>query len=206
MKLNFVVFYGSVRSNRQGIKAARFIVKKIRELNHAVELIDAGEIALPLIDKMYKEYEPGTAPETLRRMADLIIQADGFVIVTGEYNHNIPPGLANLLDHFLEEYFYKPSGIVCYSAGAFGGVRAAVSIRPMLAELGMSSIPSVFPIPKVQDAFGEDGIALDPRYDKNIAKFLKELEWYTRALKTAREQDCQNAERSLCEAAQLQLF
>ena len=76
----------------------------------------------------------------------------------------------------------------------------------MLAELGMSSIPSVFPIPKVQDAFDEDGNALDPRYDKNIAKFLKELEWYTRALKAAREQDSKNAERSLCEAAQLQLF
>jgi NAD(P)H-dependent FMN reductase len=203
MKLNFVVFYGSVRSDRQGIKAARFVLKKLTERDHAVELIDAKEINLPLIDKMYKEYEPGTAPEALRRMAELIIQADGFVIVTGEYNHNIPPGLANLLDHFLEEYFYKPSGIVCYSAGRFGGVRAAVAIRPMLAELGMSSIPSVFPIPKVQDAFDEDGNALDPRYDEGIAKFLKELEWYTRALKAAREQDSKNAERSLCETARL---
>jgi NAD(P)H-dependent FMN reductase len=203
MKLNFVVFYGSVRSNRQGIKAARFVMNKLKERSHDVRLIDAKEINLSLLDKMYKEYESGKAPEALRQMADLIIPADGYVIVCGEYNHNIPPGLANLLDHFLEEYFYKPSGIVCYSAGAFGGVRAAIAIRPMLAELGMSSIPSVFPIPKVQDAFDEDGNALDPKYDQNITRFLSELEWYTRALKTAREQDGKNVRRSLCEATLL---
>lgn len=75
------------------------------------------------------------------------------MIVSGEGNHTVSPALANLLDHFLEEYFYKPSAIVCYSAGSFGGVRAAVALRAMLAELGMSSIPSVFPVPKVQDAF-----------------------------------------------------
>jgi len=200
MKLRYVVFYGSVRSDRQGIKAARFIVNKLKERDHDAELIDAKEIKLPLLDKMYKEYEPGRAPNALCQMADLIIPADGYVIVSGEYNHNIPPGLANLMDHFLEEYFYKPSGIVCYSAGAFGGVRAAIALRPMLAELGMSSIPSVFPIPKVQEAFDENGKPLDPKYERRIGGFLDELEWYTRALKVARERDGENARRSLCEA------
>ena len=78
----------------------------------------------------------------------------------GEYNHTIPPALANLLDHFLEEYFYKPSAIVCYSVGAFGGVRAAIALRAMLGEtsgMSSSSIPSIFLIAKVQDAFREDG-------------------------------------------------
>ena len=57
-----------------------------------------------------------------------------FAIVSGEYNHGIPPGLKNLLDHFLEEYFFRPSAIVCYSAGQFGGVRAAMQLR---AECGL---------------------------------------------------------------------
>ena len=51
----------------------------------------------------------------------LFRRADAFVIVTAEYNHSIPPALSNTLDHFLEEYFWRPSAIVCYSAGAFGG-------------------------------------------------------------------------------------
>ncbi len=155
--LKLVVFYGSVRSDRQGIKAARFFMRKCQERGHDVALIDPLEYQLPLLDKMYKEYEPEHAPEVLQRMAKLIIPADAYIVVSGEYNHTVPPALANLMDHFLEEYFWKPSAIVCYSAGAFGGVRASVALRSMLAEMGMSSIPSVFPIPMVQNAFNVRG-------------------------------------------------
>ena len=83
----------------------------------------------------------------LERLAGLIKAADAFIIVSGEYNHSIPPALSNLLDHFLEEYFWRPSAIVCYSAGAFGGVRAAMQLRAMLCELGTPSIPQCFQCP-----------------------------------------------------------
>ncbi|MGH8590257.1 MAG: NADPH-dependent FMN reductase [Gammaproteobacteria bacterium] len=202
MKLNLLVLYGSVRSTRQGIKAARFVANKCRERGHEVFLVDPIEVPLPLLDKMYKEYPPGGAPEALERLAERVKAADAYVIVLGEYNHTVPPALANLLDHFLEEYFYKPSAIVCYSAGAFGGVRAAIALRAMLGELGMSSIPSIFPLPNVQDAFAEDGTPVDPGHDRRIGKFLDELEWYGRALKAARERD-RAGERSECEAAKL---
>ena len=96
---------------------------------------------------MYKEYAAGEAPEALERLAGRIKAADAFIIVSGEYNHSIPPALSNLLDHFLEEYFWRPSAIVCYSAGAFGGVRAAMQLRAMLCELGTPSIPSLLPVP-----------------------------------------------------------
>ena len=85
------------------------------------------------------------------------------------------------------EYFFKPSAIVSYSAGSFGGVRAAIHLRAFLAELGMSSIPSTFPISKVQDSFNEKGVAIDKAYDKRVKRFLDELEWYTLALKKARK-------------------
>jgi NAD(P)H-dependent FMN reductase len=196
MQLKIVVFYGSVRSNRKGIRAARFIVDGCRDCGHEVSLIDPVEYPLPLLDKMYKEYEPEQAPEVLQRMARLIIPADAYIVVSGEYNHTIPPALANLLDHFLEEYFWKPSAIVCYSAGPFGGVRAAMTLRCMLAELGMSSIPSLLPIPKVQTALDHDGTPLDETLPERARKFLSELEWYARALKAAREQP---SERSYCD-------
>ena len=194
MALKVVVFYGSVRSERQGIKAARFMVKKCQERGHEVALLDPVECQLPLLDKMYKEYEPDKAPEVLQRMAKLIIPADAYLVVSGEYNHTVPPALANLMDHFLEEYFWKPSAIVCYSAGAFGGVRASIALRSMLAEMGMSSIPSVFPIPTVQKAFGEDGTPKDEKYHDRVKKFLDELEWYAYALRNARIQPCARSE------------
>ena len=123
MSLKIVVFYGSVRSARQGIAAARYIVESCRSRGHQADLIDALEYPLPLLDKMYKEYEPADAPELLCRMADLIVPADAYIVVSGEYNHNIPPGLANLLDHFLEEYFWKPSAFKLNSSWLSTGPR-----------------------------------------------------------------------------------
>jgi len=190
VQLKLVVFYGSVRSARQGIKAARFIQQRCLSRQHAVTLIDPLEYALPLLDKMYKEYTAGEAPALLQRMADAIIAADAYIVVSGEYNHSVPPALSNLLDHFLEEYFWKPSAIVSYSAGSFGGVRATLTLRSMLAEMGMSSIPSTLPIPRVQAAFDEAGTPHDDAWYKRADKFLDELEWYARALKAAREHGC----------------
>jgi len=155
MSLRFVILYGSVRETRQGIKAARFIVDQLARRGHSTNLIDPLEQRLPLLDRMYKEYTKGDAPAALQALAEIYRAADGFVVVSGEYNHGIPPALKNLLDHFLEEYFFRPSAIVCYSAGAFGGVRAAMQLRMTLGELGMPSIPSIFPIPHVQDAFDD---------------------------------------------------
>lgn len=187
MSLQIAVLYGSVREAREGIKAARFVVKQLRGRGHQVTLVDAKECRLPLLDRMYKEFPKGEAPEPLERLASLYRASDAFVIVSGEYNHGIPPALKNLLDHFLEEYFFRPSAIVCYSAGAFGGVRAAMQLRMTLAELGMASIPSLFPIPKVQDAFDTEGNAKDAAWERRITRFLEELEWYAKALKAARE-------------------
>jgi NAD(P)H-dependent FMN reductase len=200
MSLRLVVVYGSVRSERQGIRAARFIVAECRARGHQTALVDPLEYRLPLLDKMYKEYPPGAAPETLQRLAALIAPADAIVVVSGEYNHSIPPVLSNLLDHFLEEYFWKPSAIVCYSAGAFGGVRAAMQLRMMLAELGTVSIPSIFPVPHVQDAFAEDGTPRDQKTRARVQKFLDELEWYACALRDARDRP---RGRSECAAEQL---
>jgi NAD(P)H-dependent FMN reductase len=186
MALDLVIFYGSVRHDRQGIRAARFIESACRGRGHRVSLIDPAIDRLPLLDRMYKEYKPGQAPEVLQKLAGLIKAADAFIIVSGEYNHSIPPALSNVLDHFLEEYYWRPSAIVCYSAGAFGGVRAAMQLRAMLCELGTPSIPSLFPVPKVQDAFDEEGRPLDDALNRRAARFLDELEWYANALKAAR--------------------
>jgi len=185
-KLNVVVIYGSVRHHRQGIKAAKFIVNKLKERKHDVTLVDPMEYELPLLDNMYKEYEKGKAPEQLEKLAKLYKKADTFVVVSAEYNHSIPPALSNLIDHFMEEYFWRPAGIVCYSAGSFGGVRAAMQLRAMLPEVGLITIPSIFPISKVQE-FKDDGTPADEAYNKRVQKFLDELEWYAVALKEQRK-------------------
>jgi len=187
-KLNTAVIYGSARRDRQGIKAARFVVRKLEERGHNVTLIDSQEYDLPLLDWMYKEYEPGQAPAAMQKIADILNAADGFIVVSAEYNHSIPAALKNLLDHYQGEYLYKPSGIVTYSAGPFGGVRALVNLRGILAELGTPSIPSAFPISHIHNAFDTDGNSQDTPYDERVVKFLDEFEWYANALSKARDQ------------------
>jgi NAD(P)H-dependent FMN reductase len=186
MSLNVTILYGSMRRDRQGIKAAYFIDRQFQARGHHTEFVDAREYDLPLLDRMYKEYDQGDAPENLEKLAGIYRRSDGFVVVSGEYNHGIPPALKNLLDHFLEEYFYRPSGIVCYSAGMFGGVRAAMQLRMTLAEMGMASIPTIFPVPRVQDAFSDDGTPTNEASYRHVKGFLDEFEWYARALKDAR--------------------
>jgi NAD(P)H-dependent FMN reductase len=186
MALNIPVVLGSVRRDGIGIRVARFAVTALEARGHAVTLVDPIEFRLPLLDRMYKEYPTGQAPEILERLAAVIGAADAYVIVSAEYNHSIPPALSNLLDHFLEEYFFKPSAIMCYSAGSFGGVRAAMQLRAMLAEMGMSSIPSILPFPQAHKMLDADGRPTTDRPGKSADRFLDELEWYGNALKTAR--------------------
>ena len=192
MALNTAVIYGSARRARHGIKAARFIVNKLEARGHDVCLLDSEEQQLPLLDLMYKEYDAADAPAAMASIAEALRKADGFIIVSAEYNHSIPAALKNLLDHFQTEYLYKPSGIVTYSAGPFGGVRGLANLRTILAELGTPSIPSAFPVSQIFKAFDDDGNALDEAYELRVVKFLDEYEWYANAMKAARcKQACE---------------
>ena len=186
MGLTIPVILGSVRTERQGIRAARFLIAQLSAIGHDAPLVDPAELGLPLLDRMYKEYPEGEAPAALERLAQLYRRADAFVVVSAEYNHSIPPALSNTLDYFLEEYFWRPSGIVTYSAGRFGGVRAAMQLRAMLGELGMPSIPSLLPIGNIGSALSADGTPADPHLAKSAARFVSELQWYAEALKQQR--------------------
>ncbi len=180
------MIFGSVRIERRGIKAARFIVTELARRGCSPVLIDPLEYRLPLLEQQYSDYPAGRAPAMLEQLAQIYRSADGFAIVSGEYNHGIPPALKNLLDYFLEEYFWRPSAIVCYSGGRFGGVRAAMQLRMTLGELGMPSIPSLLPIPHVGESFTDAGEPTDPHFAERNAQFFEEFLWYMEALKERR--------------------
>jgi NAD(P)H-dependent FMN reductase len=182
------LIYGSVRSDRQGIKAAKYLEKKLQERDISVDFIDPMEYKLPFLDKMYKEYEQGKAPENMEKLAQKFKDSDGFLIVTGEYNHSIPPALKNLLDHFQTEYYFKPSAIASYSAGNFGGVRSALHLRVILGELGMPAISSMLPFPVIGSLFDENLVPQNKFTEPSAQRFLDEFEWYLKAFKNQRLQ------------------
>jgi NAD(P)H-dependent FMN reductase len=130
-----LVFYGSYRSDRMGIRLADFVVERLRRRRDDVELIDAKAINLPMLDRMYKEYPKGEAPATLEQLARKIRGADGFVFVTGEYNWGVQRGLKNLTDHFLEEWFWES----IRNRGALGSSGSAEAGRLMDLSTRLSS-------------------------------------------------------------------
>jgi NAD(P)H-dependent FMN reductase len=186
------VLLGSVRNDRMGSRAAKWVVAELEKRGHDAVLVDAAELKLPLLVKMWKEIkkDPPAKYEKLREklapVAKLYGRADGFCVVSAEYNHSIPPGLTNLLDYFLEEYFFRPSAIVCYSSTPYGGVRAAMQLRALLPEVGMPTIPSLQPIPSIGNSLSEDGIALTQELAEKSGKFFDEFDWYMRAMKAER--------------------
>ncbi|KGI78861.1 NADPH-dependent FMN reductase [Oleiagrimonas soli] len=190
MSERILVLYGSYRSDRAGIRLAHYVVDRLQARGAEAELIDAMQIGLPMLDRMYKEHAPGEAPEAMEALAGKIRAADGFVFVTGEYNWGMQPGLKNLTDHFLEEWFWRPAGIVSYSAGRLGGARANLLWHGTLSEMGMVVISSsvlVGPIGATLDADGQPQGDAGALLEKSFARFADDLAWWTEAARMQRQ-------------------
>ena len=118
---------------------------------------------------------------------DAIVNADGLVIVTPEYNHGYPGSLKAVLDLLLREYIHKAVAFVGVSAGPWGGVRVIEAMVPMVRELGLAVTFSDLNFPFVQKTFDEAGKLLDPAFEQRAKDFLDELVWMARVLKWGRE-------------------
>lgn len=192
----FLIFLGSVRDSipprpaRLGMRVARQCEQYLQELGHVVELIDPLSIELPGLFKPHFAYAKSAAPEALELLAGKIEAADGYVMVSPEYNHSMSPALAHLLNHFGSSLFsYKPSAIVTYSAGQWGGARAAVGMRTFLSELGCLPVSAMIHLPKAHEILTEAGEVAEGvdvmAWKDYFGRTLTQLEWWASA---AREQ------------------
>ena len=182
--LKLLVFYGSYRSDRVGIRFAHYLQNGFADRGHDVELIDAKGVDLPMLDRMFKEYPAGEAPSAMAELAARIRAADGFVFVTGEYNWGMQPGLKNLTDHFLEEWFWRPAAVVSYSPGQLGGARAAMAWLPTLSEMGMVVISSTLNVGQIGQTLDADGRPMGSGGDyleQRFPRFAADLEWWAAA-------------------------
>jgi NAD(P)H-dependent FMN reductase len=187
---NVLVFYGSYRSDRMGVRLASYIVAGLSARGAAVELIDAKAVGLPMLERMYKEYPKGQAPEAMETLAQKIRAADAFVFVVGEYNWGPQPGLKNLTDHFLEEWFWRPAAIASYSAGRWAGVRSGTLWHGILSEMGMvviSSTLSVGPISQTLDSAGTPVGDAGASLERAFPRFADDLAWWTEAARAQRQ-------------------
>ena len=195
--MNLLVFLGSARTTtpprpaRLGARVAAACERLLTRQGHDAALIDPLDHDLGGPFKPHFSFASGKAPARLNDMAQAIEAADGYVMVSPEYNHSMSPALAHLLNHFGASLFaFKPSAIVTYSAGQWGGARAAVGMRTFLSELGCLPVSAMVHIPKAQEALNEDGTwAGDAdRWDGYVGRTLMQLEWWAQAARRQRDE------------------
>ena len=175
------VILGTVRKGRASENVAKFVFEEVKKREGIeTEFIDILELNLPGND----------AGEQIKdqRFSATCARADGFVIVTPEYNHGYPGLLKHVLDTNLKEYIHKAVGICGVSAGGFGGTRVIESLLPVMRELGLVTIFWDGNFSGAQGLFDEAGNMKDrATHEKRIDKFLRELIWMSKALRYGRE-------------------
>jgi Predicted flavoprotein len=195
--LNICIISGSTRLQGQpqpilSDRITAYIEHTIKKqpAQHHVSVIRARD-NLPLLERPHFTYSKSQVPPKLERMHETLSKADAYVIISPEYNHSPCPGLMNLMNHFGSSVFsFKPSGIVSYSAGQWGGTRAAHSLRPFLSELGCLPVSAMVHVPKVSQVIHEDGTLLgsahEQEWDSYVNRMVSQLEWWGEASKGQR--------------------
>lgn len=196
--LKLLVFIGTVREStpprpaRLGLRVARACEQWFQQKEIDIQMVDPLDIPMDRVFKPHFSYAKQKAPAALDSLAQKIESADGFVMVSPEYNHAMSPALADLLNHFGSSLFaYKPSAIVTYSAGQWGGARAAVNMRTFLSELGCLPVSAMIHIPHAADVFDESGnysSGFDSTaWDGYLNRTFEQLVWWAQAALAQRQ-------------------
>lgn len=198
--LNTVVITGTTRTSGPprpilGPRVAKFVTNVLEQRGHTVTaVLDPMKLELPLLQKPHFAYAPSQVPSHLQEMATLIKDADCYVTITPEYNHAPSPALLNILNHYGSSIFgFKPSAIVSYSAGQWGGTRAAHALRPILSELGCLPVSAMVHIPLAQEVFDDDGNIIgdemvQQKWNGYVERCFSQLEWWGQAAKNHKQQ------------------
>jgi NAD(P)H-dependent FMN reductase len=178
------VIYGSVRAGRVSWPVAEFVVAEVAQRpGVTTHLYDPRELPFGNLERRLREIADPD-PRAVRFSADMA-RADGFVLVTPEYNFGIPGTLKNLLDALTQEWFHKPFGLVT-AGGLSGGLRAQDSLRVIVGGLRAIPVPAASPIHRVDEEFTAEGPKDPAKWRQRLTPMLRELEWYARALSAAR--------------------
>lgn len=180
---HIAIISSSIRTGRQSHRVALYF-KNYLEANGlaSAEVLDLAEYNFPLFEERLRfQKNPSSAALDF---AEKIKTADGVLIVTPEYNGGYPASLKNVVDLLYGEWRRKPVAIFTVSAGGFGGTQVVTSLQFSLWKIGVWTVPAMFPVPKVQEAFDENGVPADPAStDKRAAAFVGELLWCAEANK-----------------------
>lgn len=181
------IISSTVRPGRKGIFVTQWIAEKARQNgNFAVEVLDLKEIDLPLMDEAFHPRLRKYEQEHTKRWSAKIDEAEAFIFVTGEYDHNYPAPLRNALEFLYSEWCYKAAGIVSYG-GVSAGTRAAKSLCGDLTSFRVVPLVEAVNIPFFSEFIQDGKLVSNEKMEKAADTMLRELLRWTKGMKQIRE-------------------
>jgi len=190
-KLKIAIVIGTTRTTRFGHKPAQWVQDIAAQRDDIeTEIVDLRDFPMPFFDEVASNAWAPSQNPVAQRWQKKVAEFDGYIFVTAEYNHSMPAVLKNALDYASPEWNKKAAGFVGY--GGVGGSRAVEHLRLVAAELQLATIKNGVYIQGADFmAVWKDGKELKgiTYLQAGVKDMLDQLAWWTRALKTARDQD-----------------
>jgi NAD(P)H-dependent FMN reductase len=180
--MNIEIISASPRKESLTNRVAVFLERQLTErTKHNIGVIDVRQWNVQCLqEEIYSSVE--SAPEEFKPLAERMLAADAFIIVTPEYNGSYTSALKNLFDHFPKQR-RKPFGIVTASPGALGGIRASQQLQLFICALFGVPCPFMLVTPFVDKKFSNDGNLVDETFRPAVNLFLDEYLWLANSLK-----------------------
>ena len=167
------IISGSPRKNSISYRVALHLKKAMQEkTDHNVGLIDVRDWDLGLLQEVWTTVEK--TPAKFKPLAERMFTADGFILVTPEYNGSYSPALQNLMDHFPKQA-RKPFGIVTSSVGAMGGIRASQQMLLFIPALFGVPSPYMLIVPQADKKFDTEGNLVEQTFTNSVHTFVTEF-------------------------------
>jgi chromate reductase len=188
-KPKILAFAGSTRTDSYNKKLVKISAIGATEAGADVRVIDLHDFPMPLYDGDL-ELKEGLPPNA-RKLKDIMLAHQGFLISSPEYNSSISAVFKNMIDWTSRQsegeiplvcFKNKVAGIMSTSPGGLGGLRGLVHVRSILGNIGVIVLPDQFALAKAHEAFNEDGSLKDKKQEEqvkkigaNVAKMLLKL-------------------------------
>ena len=177
-----LAFAGSARAGSFNKKLVKIAAAGATDAGTDVTIIDLHDFPMPLYDGDLEQKEG--LPINARKIKEIMISHQGFLISSPEYNSSVTPLFKNTIDwasrqsegeHPLAAFQGKVAGIMSASPGGLGGLRGLVHVRSILGNIGVIVLPNQVAVAKVHEAFNEDGTLKDKKQEEQIKKIGSDL-------------------------------
>lgn len=180
-----LVITGSTRPGRKGADVAKWFLQAAKHnTDFEFKVADLAEINLPMLDEPVPALFGKYQNDHTKAWAAQLAEADGFVLITPEYNHGYPASLKNAMDYTHAEWSHKPVAFVSY--GVMGGVRAVEQLKPVVSQLGAAGLSTQVSLHLGKHFTADGTVAADEQVQNDLGAMLKSLSWWGEALKAAR--------------------